>query len=756
MTKGRDKANTWSIAYTWFISYLGVFSIPLLVFAFVSFRFVQISDDVIKKYNTLSGQQVQVFMDSVLSEVHSIVDDIGNAPEIKTIVKASSRSSLSTLQLFAAQEKVSKTRVMRNDIDEFFLYCPSFDLTIAGTSYTSSKDFYDSYLNGTTFTREDWNDIISSKYPTSTVFDFSSLIPGAKIDKLLIVTPLNLFLHGDQYMNVAVVLNRAEMHLSNSSFDAFENLVIVDKIRQRVLYNNTGYLLSSDDLNFRWLGTGNQSFEQTIQGKRFIVSCVDSKIQNWKFLTLEPKEQNLGVVLLIRRTFLICLILCFLLGIAFVIYLTRRAYKGIDNVIRTIDSPNTVKGNELQYISHAITSLQDEKKEINTRFTQQKALLQDQIICSLLEKYPSDNKANRHELAQYGIEFVSNYFMVFIYEIKGNPAMFDDLLRKSYSLSLEGTGFVSYPFHSEKVSGALLNLPDGKIETLQASLRLWGERFRSLLPENISIACSNVCCTYLDLSGCYSQALDVLEYSRQLEFKNFMFYQDMLDFAKGRSFDYPIDLEVQIMEDLKKGDEDSVLSSIDTIIKRNLEREVPPKQMRFLMLNIAGTIIKVFSRLDEKLFVNYPEISLHPILQSSTVENIKSEIAAVVHSICQVLRRSIDDESGQQDLSLYNVIISYIQKNYLDKMMSVALIADDRGLSLPTLSRLFNKYNGELISDYIVRCRLTQAKKLLHENLSLEVVADQCGFGSLRTFMRVFKNSEQMTPGQYEAMYGKE
>jgi len=127
-----------------------------------------------------------------------------------------------------------------------------------------------------------------------------------------------------------------------------------------------------------------------------------------------------------------------------------------------------------------------------------------------------------------------------------------------------------------------------------------------------------------------------------------------------------------------------------------------------------------------------------------------------VHSICQVLRRSIDDESGQQDLSLYNVIISYIQKNYLDKMMSVTLIADELGLSLTTLSRLFKKYNGELISDYIVRCRLTQAKKLLHENLSLEVVADQCGFGSLRTFMRVFKNSEQMTPGQYEAMYGKE
>ncbi len=41
------------------------------------------------------------------------------------------------------------------------------------------------------------------------------------------------------------------------------------------------------------------------------------------------------------------------------------------------------------------------------------------------------------------------------------------------------------------------------------------------------------------------------------------------------------------------------------------------------------------------------------------------------------------------------------------------------------------------------------SKKLLCEGLKVGEVAQQCGFGSLRTYLRVFKQVERVTPGQW-------
>ncbi|MBQ4280834.1 MAG: AraC family transcriptional regulator, partial [Spirochaetales bacterium] len=53
-----------------------------------------------------------------------------------------------------------------------------------------------------------------------------------------------------------------------------------------------------------------------------------------------------------------------------------------------------------------------------------------------------------------------------------------------------------------------------------------------------------------------------------------------------------------------------------------------------------------------------------------------------------------------------------------------------------------------------------KAKELLAlsgaEEVSVSEVSMRCGFGSLRTFMRVFKASEGITPGQFRQSLGKE
>ncbi|HBF38567.1 MAG TPA: hypothetical protein DDW50_14770 [Firmicutes bacterium] len=94
--------------------------------------------------------------------------------------------------------------------------------------------------------------------------------------------------------------------------------------------------------------------------------------------------------------------------------------------------------------------------------------------------------------------------------------------------------------------------------------------------------------------------------------------------------------------------------------------------------------------------------------------------------------------------------IEYIYKNYhLD--LSLNDIAACVGVNSSYLSRKFKQDCGKGVIEYLNTLRIEQAK-LLMENGSLKVkeIADQVGFNNYNYFFKVFKDSQGMTPLEYE------
>jgi AraC-like DNA-binding protein len=116
--------------------------------------------------------------------------------------------------------------------------------------------------------------------------------------------------------------------------------------------------------------------------------------------------------------------------------------------------------------------------------------------------------------------------------------------------------------------------------------------------------------------------------------------------------------------------------------------------------------------------------------------------------------------AGGEGYAVYSSAMSEIERNYNDPQLNVSLVADRLGVSIAYLSRCFKKNGTENISDYLTNYRIAKAKELLAlsgaEEVSVSEVSMRCGFGSLRTFMRVFKASEGITPGQFRQSLGKE
>ncbi|MBR2282216.1 MAG: helix-turn-helix domain-containing protein [Spirochaetales bacterium] len=116
-------------------------------------------------------------------------------------------------------------------------------------------------------------------------------------------------------------------------------------------------------------------------------------------------------------------------------------------------------------------------------------------------------------------------------------------------------------------------------------------------------------------------------------------------------------------------------------------------------------------------------------------------------------------QNAGEGYAIYHAALSEIQANYSDTQLNVSQIAYNLGVSIAYLSRCFKKHEETNISEYLTAYRISRAKQLLSDpeetDLSVNDVADRCGFGSTRTFMRVFKASEGVTPGQYKSAAGK-
>lgn len=67
------------------------------------------------------------------------------------------------------------------------------------------------------------------------------------------------------------------------------------------------------------------------------------------------------------------------------------------------------------------------------------------------------------------------------------------------------------------------------------------------------------------------------------------------------------------------------------------------------------------------------------------------------------------------------------------------------------LANSIREKNGQTVLEYITMFRLENARHLLasEESFTIKDIAEQCGFGTLRTFQRSFKEKYGMPPTRY-------
>ena len=104
---------------------------------------------------------------------------------------------------------------------------------------------------------------------------------------------------------------------------------------------------------------------------------------------------------------------------------------------------------------------------------------------------------------------------------------------------------------------------------------------------------------------------------------------------------------------------------------------------------------------------------------------------------------------GRHTTKLSLDVANYV-RHHLSEPISVEKMAEEFFLSRPYLSARFRQETGQTLTDFILREKTEEAKRLLrYSEKSLSAVSAYLGFSSHSHFARVFKQYAGMTPGEY-------
>ena len=94
-------------------------------------------------------------------------------------------------------------------------------------------------------------------------------------------------------------------------------------------------------------------------------------------------------------------------------------------------------------------------------------------------------------------------------------------------------------------------------------------------------------------------------------------------------------------------------------------------------------------------------------------------------------------------------IILHIQEHFAEEC-SLDEIASHFYISRAYLTRIFKSITGFTVKEYLILCRIRNAKTLLQTTpLSITEIASRVGFGNITNFEKNFKQMTSMTPLQY-------
>ncbi len=220
------------------------------------------------------------------------------------------------------------------------------------------------------------------------------------------------------------------------------------------------------------------------------------------------------------------------------------------------------------------------------------------------------------------------------------------------------------------------------------------------------------------------------------------------------SFD-PLDAEKRFLNLLAirdyKNAHQLLLQQLDSGISKDL-RHFRREQYRIcgFISNLLENLSE-FSAQDKSMDTENLTAALEELLAAKSMEAFRQQADSLFLSIMEYQQRLQSDEYP----AWVREVRAYIEAHYDNPQLDVSYLAEQFHMNVSHLSRTYKKSTSIGVLDNIHMVRLSKAKELLAQGVSVQKTSEKVGYPESRALIRAFKRYESITPGQYQEMNWK-
>jgi len=523
-----------SVFFSWLVSYLIILLVPILISFTVYSESEKIIRNEINRANAAILKQVQQSVDSGMADVERIAMDITLNDRVRAVMYPKNIDSFYRYQLIEIITKELKSYNIANDfIESFYIYLKNSNIVLCPSHYYSLSVAYKNFHEARCISYTEWYDLLQTKY-----YKTCMTIPVDKDDESSDNTIAYFHSFPPEGNSMAatlvVLLNKERIIDIISSIEWIDkgSFFIIDK-DSRIIISNTALDLSHI-LDYSKYQYADDVLHIIDYSNGIIISHIDSKIMDWKYISVIPISVFLEKVNYIQRLAIYSLLFC-MVGGGIISYLfARRNYHPLEKLVSLIKKSVSItedkNKNEYRFIQETLNNILIEKEKIHEKLEQQNNEMRLNFLRRLLQGKITDPDTIYSIAQSYNIHFNFGYFAVVLFRIEEYDRLFygDENRNKEDKLKLvhfiisnvvEEIARLKHQGYTAEIDytmACLININKEESSDIKKEVMKMVEDannfIRNRLYITLTVSVSDIHDTVLGIPQAYQEALEAMEY----------------------------------------------------------------------------------------------------------------------------------------------------------------------------------------------------------------------------------------------------
>jgi two-component system response regulator YesN len=489
------------------------------------------------------------------------------------------------------------------------------------------------------------------------------------------------------------------------------------------------------------------------------------------YISLIPKEYISQQLSWIRWGTIGVALVFIAIGVVLSMIISMKAYSPIRQLMKHGRSLNLghVKSsnrNEISYIKECLNYLDGETNRLSNYLRKLEPGMRERFFRKLLENGYADNSLLQKECTDLNIP-IQGHYMVLVAEVENSHKEDRFLLEDKAIIGFAVANVMEELLKENKaLNGYILNFNDGNgtavisgndlfmlvDETLKYAGLLCGA-MRQYLKFKVSIGIGRVYTHIADVEVSYREALTALQY-RLFRDSDPILYIEELENPKGKTGTYyPRKHEELIIAALMKGD----IAEAERALIYFMQSVRQTKSYAFIYQSyhmLLSSVIQAIIQCTERQGGGILEVSENNLFDQLKERRTSNEIFDWFIEQCFPLIIKMTEQADQTQITKGHsdimLICKYIREN-IQSDISLTQCSELISMTPPYVSRLFKKVTGISFVDYVVQCKMEEAKRLMLEtDYHIQEIANLIGY-SERNLNRIFQRFTGLAPGQFRA-----